>query len=124
MNLAAVFASAAIAAGAMSPNVFTAATSAITVKPNTEFLIALSSNPSTGYSWALSAAPNAKIVSSEGNAYQAPAKSMPGAAGQQIFAFETHGAGTATITLQYRRPWEKHPTPPPTTKTFSVTVKW
>lgn len=101
---AAVAVAAAPAFAALNPHVVTAA-GPVTVKPGEELLVALASNPTTGYSWA--AAVSGAAVTAEGSAYRAPSGAALGAGGEQILAFEAVRAGTATITLSYRRPWEK-----------------
>ncbi len=95
-----------VAAAALNPTVFTKP-GPIVVKPDDEFLIALASNPGTGYRWTATVS-DAKVISSEGSAYQAPATVMPGAGGQQVFSFEAKHQGKATISLAYARPWEKN----------------
>ena len=93
--------------------------SPVSVKAGQEFLIALPSNPTTGYSWtAKSSNGNVTVY---GAAYQAPAKAMPGAGGQQIFVSAANKVGSATITFSYARPWEKGKKPA-RTMTFSVNV--
>ena len=100
------FASPAVAQE-LSGNVYTDPSAAISVAKGHDFLIALESNPTTGYSWTASVS-NAN-VEDEGSAYQANkvAPHVVGAGGQQIFSFEGSAAGTTTITFSYARPWEK-----------------
>ena len=66
-------------------------------------IIKLSSNPSTGYSWAVKVP--LKLVSSD---YQQTDESGKiGAPGMQQFEFTATAAGASTLKLVYRRPWEK-----------------
>ena len=44
---------------------------------------------------------------------------MPGAGGLESLEFYAQDTGAATITLDYRRPWENDPP----ARTFTVTVK-
>jgi inhibitor of cysteine peptidase len=44
---------------------------------------------------------------------------VAGSGGTQIFQFAADVSGSAKITLEYRRPWEKDAPP---AKTFSVTI--
>jgi inhibitor of cysteine peptidase len=90
------------------------------VKPDDDFLIALAANPTTGYGWTATVS-NPKVVSADGAAYRAPASKALGAGGEQVLAFEAQHPGTATITLRYRRPWEKS-TPAAQTVTILVRV--
>jgi len=105
----------------LSGNVYTDPATSISVVNGHDFLVALASNPTTGYSWTANVS-NAN-VENEGSAYQAHpvAAHMVGAGGQQIFAFEASAKGAATITFSYARPWEKG-TPPVKTVVFHVTV--
>ena len=105
MAAAAIATAAAPAFAALNPHVVTASGPA-SVKSGDEILVALPANPTTGYSW--SAAVSGKdVVVNEGSAYRAPSSAALGAGGEQILAFEARRAGKATITLSYRRPWEK-----------------
>jgi inhibitor of cysteine peptidase len=97
--------------------------SPVSVKAGQEFLIALPSNPTTGYSWTGKSASG--IVTVWGSAYQGPAasaKPLMGAGGQQIFVCAANKAGTTQITFAYARPWQKG-AKPARTMTFAVTVK-
>jgi inhibitor of cysteine peptidase len=98
-------------------SVFTS--SPVSVKAGQEFLIALPSNPTTGYSWKGMA--NNGNVLVYGSAYEAPASKLMGAGGQQIFVLLAKSAGTSTVTFSYGRPWQKG-MKPAKTMTFAVTV--
>lgn len=96
----------AVATAALHPVVLTAP-GPVSLKPGEELLIALPSNPTTGYSWAATIS-NTAVVRGEGSSYLAPGSTRMGAGGTQILAFESGRAGTATITVTYGRPWEKN----------------
>lgn len=108
-----------IATAALHPAVLTAP-GPVALKTGEELLIALPSNPTTGYAWTATIS-NAAVIRGEGSSYLAPGGSRMGAGGTQILAFETGTAGSATITVQYRRPWEKN-VKAAKTMTFSVSV--
>jgi inhibitor of cysteine peptidase len=93
----------------------------VTVKKGQEFLIALPSNPTTGYSW--TAKPSNADVSVFGSAYQAkPAgRTIVGAGGEQIWVFEAMQAGTAKVVFSYSRPWLKN-TLPARTQSFTIKI--
>ena len=89
-------------------------------------LITLQANPSTGFTW--SAADQAKgsalalksrkfLTASQMSAEIQP---RPGQGGQTTFTYRVAGTGKATISLSYRRPWEKKAKP---ARTFAVTVE-
>ena len=86
--------------------------------------ITLESNPSTGYAWyATSSSP--EIVAQLGeNQYQEPKTSSGepklGALGTEVLYFEAKGAGTATLTLDYKRGWETDVAPE---KTISINME-
>ncbi len=106
----------------LSGNVYTDASQTISVAKGSDFLVALPSNPTTGYSW--TARVSNGSVENEGSAYlaQPVARGVVGSGGQQIFSFEGSAAGAATITFSYARPFEKG-TPAAKTVVFHVTVK-
>ena len=82
-------------------------------------VLRLTSNPSTGYSWAIKGDPSPlKLVKSStkktgqnGHAVGAPVT--------QEFRLTAVSAGMASLTLEYRRPWEHNVA---SAKTFQVRV--
>ena len=107
----------ALAVEGVNGTVFTS--SPVTVKVHQDFIIALPSNPTTGYSW--SAKSNNAAIVVEGSAYQPSGSKLMGAGGQQLFILESTAAGTATVTFAYGRPWQKG-MKPSKTMTFTVTA--
>jgi inhibitor of cysteine peptidase len=87
-------------------------------------VITLASNPSTGYSWTVSGVPDSAVLSQDGDITYAatnPDVVMPGSGGSETVRFTATAAGTTTIVLDYRRPWETD-VPPVETVTIDVTV--
>jgi inhibitor of cysteine peptidase len=78
-------------------------------------LIQLPANPTTGYTWTVNGSV-APLTKSGKTNYAANSSAM-GAGGTQSLTFYAENTGTATITLDYRRPWENDPP----AKTFTVT---
>jgi inhibitor of cysteine peptidase len=78
----------------------------IEVTVGSEFTISLESNASTGYSWELtSTLPTwLELVSSEYIPGQAP-PGWVGVPGVEKWTFRASGAGTTTLTFEYRQPW-------------------
>ena len=73
----------------------------ISVGVNQEFIIALDSNPTTGYDWEESHdAAMLKLVEKK---YRPDEK----AGGTQYFQFKTLKTGKTSITFAYKRPWEE-----------------
>lgn len=95
--------------------------SPITVAAGATFSIELESNPTTGYEWVVQVS-NSAVVTAGASTYLPPADVKPGAGGYQRIAFTAVSAGTATITLEYRRSFEPPSTPTVDTVTYDVTV--
>lgn len=87
--------------------------------------VALAANPTTGYTWEVSGAPDAAVLEQVGEpVYEAsPTDTMVvGSGGVMTFEFRAAGAGTTTLELVYRRPWEEG-VEPIETVTIDVTVE-
>ncbi len=91
-------------AGCARERVFTNAGEVISVKAGEEFVISLAANPSTGYSWDV--APTVSWLEFLGKTYHATQPVLTGSGGTEELRFRASGAGSATITLNYQRPWE------------------
>jgi inhibitor of cysteine peptidase len=96
-------------------------TSPIDVKTGDDFTISLEANPSTGYSWELTGPLDDKVVVELGSDHEPGTGTGVGVPGHQLFRFQAVGAGTATIGLQYVRPWETGVAPAKTSE-FTVNV--
>ncbi len=92
----------------------------IAVGSGKRFVIELDANPTTGYSWLLSAPPG-DPVSLVDQDYTPTGPQQPGSGGVQQFTFEAKAAGTTTLAFEYVRPWEKD-VAPTQTATFPVSV--
>lgn len=101
-----------------STTVYTAGQS-ISVKRGDKFVIALASNPTTGYRW--TAEDNSKVEQQRSRYVQGDSNLM-GAGGTQMITFEATDRGRTTLTLDYARSFEKD-TPPAETEDFQVTVR-
>ena len=91
----------------------------VTVENGEEFIIALTSNPSTGYSWQADKNPKVKYIDST---QVNPSGNAIGAAGTQELKFKAVESGTTTLELAYFRPFEGG-IPPAETASFDVTIK-
>jgi inhibitor of cysteine peptidase len=80
----------------------------IDISVGKEFIIALGSNPSTGYSWQASYDETMLELVGGEPSYQAEETDEPvvGAGGIESFQFRALKAGETQITLTYARPWE------------------
>ena len=81
----------------------------ITVSVGQEFIIALDSNPTTGYDWEESYDDSMLSLDEEESRYEPDekAKGLVGAGGTQYFRFKVLKAGNTEITLVYKRSWEE-----------------
>ncbi len=77
----------------------------ISIGVNQEFVIALGSNPTTGYSWQESHDETMlRLVDSK---YEVGKEGVVGAGGVEYFRFRTLQVGETEITMVYKRPWEE-----------------
>jgi len=84
-------------------------------------IVTLDSNPTTGYSWAV-ADVDKNVLHQIGDSVYQSSNTNPnvvGAGGKETFHFEAANAGTTTLKMIYRRPWETGVAP---IKTFTVQV--
>jgi inhibitor of cysteine peptidase len=91
----------------------------VNVAKGSTLVIRLAANPSTGYSWQLGGDPkplsldSTKFVSAKSDQRRAGSPEV------QVMQFQAKDSGTASLVLEYRRPWEKNVAP---AKTFKVQV--
>jgi inhibitor of cysteine peptidase len=81
--------------------------------------VTLDSNPTTGYKWEMTEAPDASVLSFSGTRFEAPKSAPAGAGGKEVWEFKAERAGKTSFTLEYRRSWESNAVP---AKKFSLTV--
>jgi inhibitor of cysteine peptidase len=82
-------------------------------------VIRLKSNPSTGYRWAIKGDPSPLRLVKGSTKKNGQNSHAVGAPVTQEFRLKVASAGMASLTLEYRRPWELAAGP---AKTFSVKV--
>jgi len=96
---------------------------AIDIGVNQEFVIALGSNPTTGYGWQESYDESMlELVEKTYKLGKEAEQGVVGAGGVEYFRFKTLKTGKTEITLVYKRPWEE-PTPQDVTKVFTVNIR-
>ncbi len=93
----------------------------ITAAVRQEFLLALPANPTTGFTWQLAKPLDPNLMLAE-TSYTPEEGRIVGAGGTQYWRFEGISPGTATITLNYARSWEKG-VAPAKTETFTVNIQ-
>lgn len=78
----------------------------VNIGVNQQFVVALGSNPTTGYSWEESH--DQTVLELMEKSYKEEAKEgMVGAGGIEYFRFKALKAGETEITLTYQRSWEE-----------------
>ena len=96
---------------------------AIEIGVNQEFVIALGSNPTTGYGWQESYDNTIlELVEKTYKPGEEAKEGVVGAGGVEYFRFKALKKGKTEITLVYKRPWEE-PTPQDVTKVFTISIK-
>jgi inhibitor of cysteine peptidase len=103
-------------------NTYTDPATTINVSVNQEFILALESNPTTGYSW--QETHEADMLTLVNDQYQAKetAPNVVGAGGTHYFTYKALKKGETKVTLVYLRPWEQQ-SPTDTPYTFTANDK-
>jgi inhibitor of cysteine peptidase len=78
----------------------------ITLARDTELIVKLAANPSTGFSWTQAVIAPPSVLAPADSKYMAPEGSAVGAAGIQVWTFIALEKGTTTVKMDYGRPWE------------------
>jgi inhibitor of cysteine peptidase len=84
-------------------------TGTIEINKGDSLTLILGSNPSTGFSWTEKARIiDPGVIKQTRHEFVDPASEnpLPGAAGQEVWTFESVKAGTAKVSVEYSRPWE------------------
>ena len=112
---------AVLAAGCkMTVETYADAGRTVTVKHGQQFVIALGSNPTTGYSW--QASYDGQMLTLVEKTYEQgeQSKGLAGVGGIELFRFEAVKAGETKLDLVYKRPWESTVA---AAKSFDVIIK-
>jgi len=81
---------------------------AINTGVNKEFVIALDSNPTTGYSWQENYDESMlELVKKTYKQGETAEEGAVGAGGVEYFRFKALKAGNTKVTMDYKRPWEE-----------------
>ena len=83
----------------------------IHAKAGKEFSLTLKSNITTGYQWQLTKAVDKEFLILTGLRYITKQADLVGAGGKEEWTFKAVKPGTAVISFQYVRPWEKKVAP-------------
>jgi len=94
----------------------------VNIGVNQEFIIALGSNHTTGYSWQASYDQTMlELVGGDSEYKEEAEEGVVGGGGVEYFRFKALKAGQTEITMVYQQPWEE-PNPQDLTKVFTVNV--
>ncbi len=110
-----------VVAGCAVKKVYGAGASTIETTVGQDIVIALGSNPTTGYVWQVGGRVDPAIVALMSSDYEPSPSTALGAAGHQRWTFRAVGRGTTTIRLDYARPWEL--ASPVKSTTFALVVR-
>ena len=100
---------------------YTDANQPINVKVGGEFIVALESNPSTGYSWQPTYEINLLQLAERKFEQKKGTSGLVGASGTESFRFRALQKGNTQVTLIYKRAWEEQ-SEGQTTKVFTVSI--
>lgn len=116
--LVAVIASCLVAGCVGKVKAYTDSGQTISIAVNQEFIIALGSNPTTGYGWQESH--DEAMLKLVEKTYEQGKQGLVGAGGIEFFQFKTLKKGKTEITLVYKRPWEEETIDK---KVFTIDIK-
>jgi inhibitor of cysteine peptidase len=109
-------------AGCFNVETYTDEGQAIDTEVNQQFVIALGSNPTTGYGWEASYDETMLELVGGESEYEEPGDGLVGAGGVEYFRFKALETGRTEITLVYKHTWEES-TPDDLTKVFVVHIR-
>ena len=94
------------------------------VETGKQFVVNLSSNPTTGYHWSLAKPLDHKIIKLVNTEYQPSpgSQNRVGAGGREVWTFRAVGQGYTVMEFKYARDWEKDK-PPARRHTLRVRVR-
>lgn len=95
------------------PEVEAGAGDSIRTKTGETFTVALESNPTTGYGWALDGKEDATVVRKVSDEFvgKPHPPGMVGVGGTERWTFQAAKPGKTALRFIYRRPWEKDVAP-------------
>lgn len=93
--------------GTMGKKVYSEPSQIIDVGIDQGFIIALDSNPTTGYKWETQFdGALLELVEKKYRTSEATEKGIVGAGGIETFEFKARTKGETEVTMTYKRPWE------------------
>ena len=78
----------------------------VTLEVGQTLVLTLASNPTTGYEWEIAEIDEA-ILKETHHEYKADWPVLIGSGGKEIWRFQAQSSGSTTLSLEYRRSWEK-----------------
>ncbi len=113
---------ACLVAGCVNVETYTDEGQAIDTEVNQQFVIALGSNPTTGYGWEASYDETMLELVGGESTYEEAGQGLIGAGGVEYFRFKALKTCRTQITLVYKHTWEES-TPQDLTKVFVVHIR-
>ncbi len=110
------------AAGGANIKTYTDSTQQVEVGIDEEFIVALKSNPTTGYSWQESHDSASLNLVEKSYQQDEASKGLAGAGGTDYFRYKALKSGETKVSLVYKRPWEQA-SPTDKTQEFAVKIK-
>jgi len=92
----------------------------ITVTEGSDVTIQLAGNITTGHSWSVTSASGKSAKQDGAVTYKSDQSTKLGHGGVFTAKFTTATAGSTTVKMEYKQPWNKNTAP---AKTFSVTIR-
>jgi inhibitor of cysteine peptidase len=96
-----------LVAGCLQVETYTDEGQGIDTEVNQQFVIALGSNPTTGYGWQASYDETMLELVGGQSTYKEAESGLVGAGGIEYFHFKALKAGRTAIALVYKRSWEE-----------------
>ena len=87
------------------PLTITETSQSIAIALHRECIIALRSNPTTGYTWTLSIEPSG-VITTKSKEFIANTSDRVGVGGTTSWLLMANRVGLTTLTFHYQRPWE------------------
>ena len=80
----------------------------VTLSPGDPLILALDSNPTTGFAWEIVETGDESVVQEAGHGFEAQTSGpqLVGMGGTEVWVFKTLAEGQSTISMEYSQPWQ------------------
>jgi inhibitor of cysteine peptidase len=104
------------------PNDFSRTPTEVSSTVGSTFTIALAANHTTGYLWRLAKPPNPNLLRQVSETYRENDSGKLGVGGKELWTFEALATGSAEVSFEYARPFEKDAAPVNTAR-YQIEIK-